>query len=178
MNWRRAAYAASAGLVTAFIIIGTFIAGIYSFGVDLIGGSVPPTLSERLWGLIGVPTIASLGAVLPLRILGVRWRRCLIIAFTAHFSAFVIVKILQVVITVIYLLFFDFWVILSVVIAILLTIIEIKAVNARRAIIILAITTVLAFLPIIIDLLFISAMLAWIILPAIAALFSHQDSEK
>jgi hypothetical protein len=178
MNWRRAVYAASAGLVTAFIIIGTFIAGLFFFGVDLVGGSGPPSVIEQLWWYIAIPTIASLSAVLPLRILGVRWWRCLIITLAAHISALIIIKIVQVISHAFDLIAFDFWVILSAAIAIILAIIEIKAVKTTRVIIILVITIILALLPTTIDFLFISPIFAWLIFPDVTVLFYHQDSKN
>jgi len=85
MCWRKTAIAGVAGIAAYIIsLVAFFAALLYDFRLDIVGGSPPPTLFDQLIWYVGAPALASLGGLLPVRVLGVRWQRGLLSAFIAH----------------------------------------------------------------------------------------------
>jgi hypothetical protein len=85
MNWRKTALAGVAGVAAFIMSVAAFFAALlYDFRLDIVGGSAPPTLFDQLIWYVGAPALASLGGLLPMRVLGVRWQRGLLSACIAH----------------------------------------------------------------------------------------------
>jgi hypothetical protein len=173
MYWRKTALASVAGVAAFIISLVAFLAALlYDFRLDIVGGSAPPTLFDQLIWYVGAPALASLGGLLPVRVLDVRWQRGLLSACIAHIIS------LQVAIAIFY-LNPDAGIALSITLGAVLTVLFATVgradISPKGLAIVFGVAALVLFLFGVLKL--VSGLLAWGLLPAVIVLVqsrSHQ----